>query len=121
MTDLFISYSRHDLDFVTGLHDELKKNNRNVWIDLEDIPPTAEWLEEIYDGIENANTFVFVISPDSVVSNVCKMEIEHAIKNGKRLVPILHRDVPDRNLIHPSLASHNWLFFREQDNFERSF
>ncbi len=121
MTDLFISYSRRDLDFVMRLHDELKKNNRDIWIDLEDIPPTAEWLEEIYDGIEGANTFVFVISPDSVVSNVCKLEIEHAIKNGKRLVPILHRDVPERNLIHASLASHNWLFFREQDNFERSF
>jgi TIR domain/WD domain, G-beta repeat len=121
MTDLFISYSRHDLDFVMRLHDELKKNNRNIWIDLEDIPPTAEWLEEIYGGIENANTFVFVISPDSVVSNVCKLEIEHAIKNGKRLVPILHRDVLERSQIHPSLASHNWLFFRENDNFERSF
>lgn len=121
MTDLFISYSRRDLDFVMRLHDELKKDNRSLWIDLEDIPPTAEWLEEIYGGIENANTFVFVISPDSVVSDVCKLEIEHALKNGKRLVPILHRDVPDRNQIHPALASHNWLFFREQDNFERSF
>jgi len=121
MTDLFISYSRRDLDFVMRLHDELKKNNRNLWIDLEDIPPTAEWLEEIYNGIENANTFVFVISPDSVTSDVCKLEIEHAIQNGKRLVPILHRDVPDRTLIHASLASHNWLFFRDNDNFERSF
>lgn len=121
MTDLFISYSRRDLDFVMRLNDELKKDNRSVWIDLEDIPPTSEWLAEIYSGIENADTFVFVISPDSVISNVCKSEIEHAIKNGKRLVPILHRDVPDRNLIHPALASHNWLFFRDQDNFDRSF
>lgn len=120
MTDLFISYSRKDLPFVQRLYDALKEAQRDVWIDLEDIPPTAEWLEEIYAGIEGSNTFVFVISPDSVVSEVCKLELEHAIKNNKRLIPVLHRDVTDRRLIHPALASHNWLFFREQDNFERS-
>jgi WD40 repeat protein len=121
MTDLFISYSRKDLTFVQQLYDKLKEANRDIWIDLEDIPPTAAWMQEIQAGIEGANAFVFVISPDSVVSEVCRMEIEHAVKNNKRLIPILHRDVPDRSLIHPSLASHNWLFFRENDNFERAY
>ncbi len=121
MTDLFISYSRKDLPFVQRLYDQLKAANRDIWIDLEDIPPTADWMREIETGIEGANTFVFVISPDSVVSQVCKQELEYAVKNNKRLIPILHRDVPDRSLIHPSLASHNWLFFRETDSFERSY
>lgn len=121
MTDLFISYSRRDVDFVRWLHDQLKGRGRNVWIDLEDIPPTAQWLEEIYDGIENTNAFVFVISPDSAISEVCKLEIEYAVRQGKKLVPILHRTVEPRDQLHPSLASHNWLFFRQEDNFDQAF
>ena len=121
MTDLFISYSRRDLDFVQRLYNELKSRKRDIWIDLEDIPPTAAWLAEIYAGIENANAFVFVISPDSAVSEVCRLEIEHAVKHSKKLVPILYREVEDRTLLHPDLASHNWLFFRENDDFMRAF
>ncbi len=121
MTDLFISYSRRDLDFVRRIYDQMKAQNRDIWIDLEDIPPTAEWLQEIYSGIEAANTFVFVISPNSAVSDVCRMEIEHAVKHNKKLVPILHEDVPDRTLLHKSLASHNWLFFRDEDEFDHAF
>src|SRR5690606_36175944 len=121
MTDLFISYSRRDLDFVQQLYDRLKARERDIWIDLEDIPPTAEWLQEIYTGIEAANAFVFVISPHSAVSEVCRLEIEHAVKHNKKLVPILREVVPDRTLLHGSLASHNWLFFRPQDEFERAF
>ncbi|MBZ0297441.1 MAG: TIR domain-containing protein, partial [Anaerolineae bacterium] len=121
MTDLFISYSRRDLNFVQQLHDALKNRSRDVWIDLEDIPPTAQWLEEIYDGIENTNAFVFVISPDSAMSEVCKLEIEYAVKQGKKLIPILHRTVEPRDQLHPSLTSHNWLFFRQEDDFNRAF
>ncbi len=121
MTDLFISYSRRDLEFVQRLYNELKSRDRDIWIDLEDIPPTAAWLAEIYAGIENANAFVFVISPDSAVSEVCRLEIEYAVKHSKKLVPILHREVEERARLHSSLASHNWLFFRENDDFERAF
>jgi hypothetical protein len=121
MTDLFISYSRRDLPFVQRLYDTLRHQQREIWIDLEDIPPTAEWLREIYAGIEATNAFVFIISPDSAVSEVCRLEIEHAVKHSKKLVPVLHREVEDRNLLHPALASHNWLFFRQQDDFDRAF
>ena len=44
----------------------------------QDIPPT-EWLDEVYDGIQAADTFLFIISPDSVVSEICTLEIEHTI------------------------------------------
>src|SRR3970040_2429343 len=92
MTDVFISYSRKDKDLVRALHDALKAQNRDTWVDWEDIPPTAEWLKEIFSAIEAAHTFVFVISPDSVASDMCKQEIAHAVKHNKRLVPIVRRD-----------------------------
>ena len=65
MADVFISYSRKDKDFVRDLHEALAARERDTWVDWEDIPLTAEWLAEIYAGIEGADAFVFVISPDS--------------------------------------------------------
>ena len=87
MADVFISYSRRNIDFVRHLFDQLKAHDRESWADWQDVPPTADWLAEIYRGIEAANTFLFVISTDSVASGVCTLEIEHAVKHNNRLVP----------------------------------
>lgn len=92
MTDIFISYSRRDKELVKKLHAALCKLNRNIWVDWENIPLTADWWKEIEAGIEAAETFIFVISPDSINSKVCTQEIDQAVKCSKRLVLILWRD-----------------------------
>ncbi len=120
MADVFISYSRKDSDFVRRLHDALSAEDKDVWVDWEDIPPSAEWLSEISAAIERADSFIFVLSPDSVVSDICRQEIEHAAAHNKRLIPIVCRevnagDVPD------TLAKLNWIFFRQNDDFDSSF
>jgi len=51
MSDVFISYSRRDIDFVRCPFDQLKARDRDAWADWQDIPPTA-WVAEIYSGIE---------------------------------------------------------------------
>ena len=120
MADVFISYSRKDKDFVLDLQEALEERGRGTWVDWEDIPLTAKWLEEVYSGIESANTFAFVISPDSLVSEFCRRELDHAVKNNKRLAPIWRRDVDDES-VPPDLASHQYVYFRESDDFEKSF
>merc|ERR1712098_205296 len=86
--------------------------------DWQDIPPTADWLAEIYRGIEAADSFLFVISPDSVASEICTLEIEHAVKHNKRLVPVVWKDADD---VHQAMSAHNWVFLRPQDDFEANF
>ena len=76
MSDVFISYSRRDIDFVRHLFDHLTARDREAWADWQDIPPTADWLAEIYHGIEAADSFLFIISPDSVASEICTLGIE---------------------------------------------
>ena len=66
MSDVFISYSGPDIDFVRHLFDQLTARDREAWANWQDIPPKADWLAEIYSGIEAANTFLFVISPISI-------------------------------------------------------
>ena len=121
MTDLFISYSRKDADFVRVLHEALSHSNYNAWVDWADIPITADWWEEIQRGIEAADTFLFVISPDAIESRVCRQEVEHADRHNKRMVPIVRREGFDPVFMHEGLSRHNWLLFRDQDNFDQAF
>ena len=119
MTKVFISYSRKDKALAERLNRALDEINLDSWIDWDDIPPTADWWDQIQKGIESSDGFVFLLSPDSVTSTVCKDEINHAVKNGKRLVPLVAREVNPGD-VHPALAKLNWIFFREEDDFASS-
>ena len=117
MPGVFISYSRRDRDFVQRLHDAFTAREYEVWVDLEDIPPSAQWLEEIHAGILGADGIVFVISPDSVVSEICIKEIEHAAERNKRIVPVVHRE-PAGARVPELIAALNWVFMRHGDDFD---
>ncbi len=112
MTDVFISYSRKDIAFARLLHQALKENKLETWIDWQDIPPSADWLAEVYEAIEGADAFVFVISETSLNSEICGLEINHAAKHNKRLIPIVIKDV-DAGQVPKELAVLNWIFFEE--------
>ena len=70
-------------------------------------------------GDEASHTFIFVLTPDSIASEVCGKEIAHAAANNKRLVPIVHRDVMAEKM-PKSLEELNWIFFRDNDDFEQA-
>ncbi len=121
MADVFISYSRKDANFVRRLHAALTAAGRDSWVDWEDIPPTAQWLNEIYAAIEAADAFVFVISPDSLTSTVCMKEVEHAVLHNKRLIPLLYRQATADTPVIEAVSSHNWIYFQATDDFAAAF
>lgn len=95
MPDVFISYSRRNLEFVQQLVDALKKCGKDPWFDqlkepLSGIAAGAPWWKEIQYGIENVDNFLFVIGPNSISSPYCHAEINYARERGKRLVPVLY-------------------------------
>jgi len=118
--NVFISYSRRNKAFVKTLADTLKKRGREVWVDWDSIPFGTDWWEEIKTGIEVADTFMFVLSPASVASEVCAREIEHAVQHNKRLVPIVCEDMNPSD-VHPELSKINWIFLRPEDDFDQGF
>ncbi|MCB0211360.1 MAG: TIR domain-containing protein [Anaerolineae bacterium] len=113
--DVFISYSRRNKAFVQKLNQALADKERQVWVDWDDIPLTSDWWAEIQEGIEGADSFVFIISPDSIASKVCGQELDHAIACNKRIIPVVYRDCDN---VHASLGHINWLFFRDTDDFD---
>src|SRR5438067_359510 len=115
--DAFISYSRKDKEFVHKLHDALAAQKRDLWVDWDDIPLASDWMQEIRTGIDQSNSFIFVISPDSVASKVCGEEVNYAVQNKKKFVPILYREGKFEE-INPAVSSHNWIYCRDNDNFD---
>jgi WD40 repeat protein len=110
MAELFISYSRRDQAFVRRLAAGLEDRGKDVWVDLDDILPSAPWMAEIKVAIAEADSVVVVLSPDSVASEVCGNELQHAIDLNKRLIPVVARPVPIED-VSPALASLNFLDF----------
>jgi WD40 repeat protein len=102
---------------VERLHDALKDRGYEVWVDFEDIPPSAEWFEEIRGGLLAADGVLFVISPDSVKSEVCGRELDEAVAQHKRVVPVVYRD-PRSATVPEAAAALNWVFLRDSDDFD---
>jgi hypothetical protein len=116
--DVFISYSRKDKGFVKKLDAAFREVNRDPWVDWDDIQEGENWRDAIENGIINADTFIFVISPDSVASKECAKEIATAIKYSKRLIPIIRQEAEG---VDPVLSALNWIYFTENDDFDAAF
>ena len=112
MSHIFISYARKDIDFAQKIVDALAENNLDTWVDWKSIPKGEDWEQEIYRGIEEADAFLFLISPDSIASQMCNKEIACAVKNGKRMLPLVLRDT-DLKTVDPEISKRNWIFCRD--------
>jgi WD40 repeat protein len=117
MAQLFISYSRVDKDFVAELHDGLERLGHSAWVDWEGIPAASYFIEEILPAIDEAAGFLTVISPDYIKSEACRFELDHAIENSKRIIPLMFRTT-DRATIPSPLGDIHWTFFDDASKFE---
>jgi len=73
MAQVFISYSRRDIDVVESIVAQLEAAGIEVWLDREDIKPGKQWRKQIVEGIDTAEAFVLNLSPNSAASdNVLK-------------------------------------------------
>jgi hypothetical protein len=87
MSDIFISYSHEDTDFVRDLVKPLQAEGFSVWWD-HTIPPGKSWEDVIVGGIRDAKACIIIWSRDSIASRWVKDEATVALKAGKYL-PIL--------------------------------
>jgi hypothetical protein len=71
MPDVFLSHSSRDDAFARRLQAALEDRGKDVWVDYDDIPDAARWADEVKRALEGAGAFVFVISPDAIVSSEC--------------------------------------------------
>eukprot|EP00741_Cyanophora_paradoxa_P025225 tig00000350_g24350.t1 len=86
----FVSYSRRNKVFVEGLVRALRGLNLTLWVDYEDIPVGVDWRAMIKAGIQCSENVIFVLSPDWIASDECRKELEVALEQNKRLLPVLY-------------------------------
>jgi TIR domain len=91
---LFVSYSRGDRAYVTGLVDELERRGHQVWVDTDDIRGSEPWRRSIAEGIVGAEAVVLVVSPASMASENVEREVTVAAENDRRIVPAVLRPAP---------------------------
>ena len=109
MHDVFISYSRKDRGFADTVVQHLTNAKFSCWLDTKDLNPAEIWRSELKDAIIDADNLIFVISPDSVDSQYCKMELDFAIEHHKRLIPLHYRPLNANQVLPSSLSERQWM------------
>jgi WD40 repeat protein len=117
LADVFISYAREDRDVVRRLTAILESRGRQSWVDWQDIEPSDTWWRSVTEAIDAADAIVFIASPDSLASVICQRELDHAVRQNKRLIAVVVREVEGLP-IPEAISAVNWVFLRGQDDWK---
>ncbi len=117
MSDVFVSYSRRDSEFVRRVADSIAERGKEVWLDTEGIADGEVFPEAIKRAIEQSDAFLFVITPESVHSAYCENEVEYARELQKRILPVLREPVSDSEL-PAEIRDRNWIPFIDDAEFD---
>ena len=112
---VFISYSRQDSAAIKLLVGDLITSNFEVNLDLQDILPGEPWQDRLGILIERAHTVIVALSPDFAVSLIAGWETKQALTLGKRILPILIRDIDPRQ-IPDEITRLNYVHLRGGDD-----
>jgi len=99
-----ISFHRNDLDITSKMVETLRgtgterKRRRNIWWQQTQQAYTAEWQDNVHKAIEFCDAFIFILSPDSASDPYLQKDLQHATKNGKRIIPVMVRAVNIKNV-----------------------
>lgn len=91
---VFISYSRKDVESVNAIREILDQNGISYWIDKEGIFSGENYKEVIVDAIEIAKAAVFVSSANSNASINVIRELGYAVKQRRTIIPVMLDDTP---------------------------
>src|SRR6516225_7467030 len=106
---VFISYSRDDLDFADQLTAALDFSGFECFIDRVGISGGEDWKRSLGGLISEADTVVFVLTPNSARSPICDWEVEEATRLNKRILPVPCRPL-DGVSPPPQLGERNYIF-----------
>lgn len=105
---VFISYSRRESPFVDVLLDALEDDGLRVWVDYHSLVPGRRWLDQIFEGIRQADVFLLVVSKASMSSPTVELEYKQALEQNKRIILIIF----EATNLPVSLRACEWIDFR---------
>nr|VFK52439.1 MAG: TIR domain-containing protein [Candidatus Kentron sp. TUN]VFK52962.1 MAG: TIR domain-containing protein [Candidatus Kentron sp. TUN]VFK57954.1 MAG: TIR domain-containing protein [Candidatus Kentron sp. TUN] len=90
--EVFLSYSHEDKSWVSKFVSVLKTSGVNAWSHA-DIFPGERWQEKIQEALRESNTLVMVLSPSSIINRRMFFELEAAVADKKRIIPVILEDL----------------------------
>lgn len=119
-TRVFLSYSRKDRTFAENLRDRMVRDGFDSYLDVHEIVKGEPWQERLQSLIFGADVVLFLISPDSVSSEVCDWEVNEAERLGKRILPVVCRAVTD-NAVPGRLKRLNYAFLDTEEKWASEY
>jgi hypothetical protein len=104
---VFISYSRRESPFVDVLLDALEDEGVETWVDYHSLVPARPWLDQILEGIRQADVFLLIVSKESMASANVRSEYQYALEQRRRIILIVFEAVS----LPPALQSCEWIDF----------
>ena len=92
---VFIIYSRSDIENVRELTEKLRENGFNPWLDVDEITPGQIWKNTVTDALEKSAVALVIISENFLESKgFVKSELEKAMD-------VLHDPDEDKSPVIP--------------------
>jgi adenylate cyclase len=84
---VFVCYAHEDSEAIYREIAWLNDYGVNVWYD-EGISPGHEWTDELASAIQGCTRFLYFVTPNSVISEHCRRELNFAQEEGRELLAI---------------------------------
>ncbi len=126
--DVFISYSRSDYYIAEKLYKALTEQGKRVWFDKKNITSGGNFMDEIYQAINDANYFIPIFSENIIKEkkerhtyrNEWNKAITVAVSMGRTYIIPLAEEGFDfyKANIPDEINSHNAIFYKNGENME---
>lgn len=123
--DVFVCYSRHDIDIAKQICERLIKENITVFYDAFTLPIGEDFASSITETISNSKLILYLHSHYSIQSNWVRKELEFAINMGLEVIPVnISGFRSDNSSIRMLLYNKYWIeydhdAFNYQEQFEK--
>jgi WD40 repeat protein len=114
LSEIFIAYSEQDKKIQGKIRKTLMRESFTIWTNKSDIK-TGTTCQEIHEGIEEADNFIYLLSSTSLKSEYCQSELNHALANNKHVITLLTEKI-DIELIPQELKNLQFIDFTELEN-----
>ncbi len=109
--DIFISYSRKDLEIVKAIYEWLERAGYECWLDVDGMFSGVSYKKVIVDAIKRSKVLLFMSSGNSNKSRNVVSEVSIAVEYGKKIIPVRLDMSPYSESIEYDIINHDYAIY----------
>jgi WD40 repeat protein len=116
--DAFLCHSNHDKPAVREVARRLKERGILPWLDEWELPPGKKWLPLVEKALGQVRATLVFFGPSGLgewQKEEIDVAIEHSVKTGKPLVPVVLSGVVGEPAMPDFLRKYTWVDLRQAD------